>query len=133
MKAKIINLARSKPEEQLLLALSFTDKATVIPFPTNHAKKNTYKWSDEAVSHIREYLLMSTLKILTDGRSATTRSEAMEWMLSDKPHPFSFCVCATDMGMDYTKIRSRVLYMIETLEKNMMNASDSVRLQRNNK
>lgn len=132
MKAKVVNLARSKPEDQLLLTFYFPDKATVIPFPNFDAKTNTYEWSSEAISSIRENLLMSTLKSLTDGRAVSAKSEAMEWMLSDEIYPFSFCVCAADMGMNYIKIRSRVLYMIEALERKMVNASDSVRLQRNN-
>lgn len=123
MQATVINLAGSKLDDQLLLPLYFPDKATVIPFPSAAAKTNTYEWSSRAISSIRENLLISTLKSLTDGRTVAAKAEAMEWMLSDDIHPFSFRICAGDMGLDYIKIRNHVLYMIDALEKKMINAS----------
>lgn len=131
MQAKIINLARYKPGMQLSLSLSLPCKAAIIRFPVNDAKTNTFKWSDDAISNIRERLLMSTLGSLTDGRAVSAKTEAMEWMLSNEIHPFSFRVCADDMGMSYIEIRDRVLCMIDTLERKMTTASDSVLLQLN--
>ncbi len=121
MQAKTPPLARGWPDGQLSLPLFFSDKATVIPFPQmrNDAQANTYEWTAQEISQIREMLLMDSLRNLTDGRATLVKTEVMDWMMSDELEPFSFRTCASDMGFDYIEIRVRVLRMIHLIEKKM--------------
>jgi len=80
---------------------------------------NQFYWCEDSIEGIREMLLMDTLRDLTDGRAALAKDEAMEWMLSDEVHPFSFKVCCNAMGLDHHEVRSRVLYMIDRLESTL--------------
>ncbi len=123
MQAQVIPLERNGPL-QLCLELLFAVKAPVVQFPrrtrpANAAAPCDQQWSDEAISSLREAVLMDTLRNLTDGRATTAKAEALEWMLSDDIHPFSFRVCASEMGMDYEEIRIRVLRMIDSIERKL--------------
>lgn len=78
---------------------------------------NQFYWSDENIAVIRESLLMDTLRNLTDGRASSAKQDAMEWLESNESEPFSFKTCCNELGLDHLEVRSRVLYLIQKLEK----------------
>lgn len=131
MSAHVLSLEREGPS-QLCLELIFSAKAPVLKFQPRAVKAvaalpKAQEWTTDAISCLREAVLMDTLRNLTDGRATTAKAEAMDWMMSDEIHPFSFRVCANEMGMDHIEIRTRVLRMIDSIEKNWSAAKHAVR------
>lgn len=122
MSAHVLSLERDGPT-QLCLELVFGSKAPVLKFPRRNkavvVPPENQEWSADAISCLREAVLMDTLRNLTDGRATTAKEEAMEWMMSDEVHPFSFRICANEMGMDHVEIRNRVLRMIDSIERKL--------------
>lgn len=124
MQAKVIALEQYEAH-QMSLKLFFADKAPVIKHPATRKPvadvPKVQEWTDDDISCLREAILMDTLRHLTDGRSSTAKKDALDWMLDDEIHPFSFRVCVAEMGMDYEEIRTRVLRMIASLEQKTAN------------
>ena len=121
MQAKIVPILQEGHERQLSLPLFFTGKAPVIPFPvSNDSMPNTFEWTAEEISLLRERVLMDSLRSLTDGRATAVKTEVMSWMMSDESLPFSFRTCANDIGMDHIEIRVRVLRIIALLERKLL-------------
>ena len=59
---------------------------------------------------MREYLLKITLRqIIHPQVSEQNWREAMDWVLSDEVHPFSFRVCCEAMMCDFEDVRATTL------------------------
>lgn len=51
-------------------------------------------WVDEDIEELRQFVLHKTIDVILDGRSSLdVRTEAVEWILDESIHPFSFDVC----------------------------------------
>lgn len=66
--------------------------------------------TEDCVSWMREYLLKITLRqIIHPQVSEQNWREAMDWLLSDEIHPFSFRVCCLEMMSDFEDVRENTL------------------------
>lgn len=66
--------------------------------------------TEEYIEWLREYLLKLTLRqILHPQVSELHRREAVEWVMSDEVHPFSFKVCCAALQADHEDVREGVL------------------------
>ena len=66
--------------------------------------------TDDYVEWMREYLLKITLRqIIHPQVSEQNWREAMDWVLSDEVHPFSFRVCCEAMMCDFEDVRATTL------------------------
>ncbi|MCT8950730.1 hypothetical protein [Pseudomonas iridis] len=66
--------------------------------------------TDDYVEWMREYLLKITLRqIIHPQLSEQNWREAMDWVLSDEVHPFSFRVCCEAMMCDFEDVRATTL------------------------
>lgn len=69
--------------------------------------------TDDYVEWLREYLLKITLRQITHSQvSAQNRQEAMDWLLSDEIHPFSFRVCCEALLCDFEDVRDATLAIV---------------------
>lgn len=99
-------------ELNLFVPSKQTSTALIIPFEPR------IDWSDKAVSDLREGVLHHSLRVLADGRvGKVAKVEAMNWMMSDEIHPFSFVVCCSEFGYVPAEVRERTLDMLARLEK----------------
>lgn len=86
--------------------------AKVIPFGTS------VKWSEKNITDLREGILWDTLRTLADGRAGqTAKDDALEWLLSDDTHPFSYKVCCIEFGYEHTKLREQTLALLARLKR----------------
>lgn len=66
--------------------------------------------SDKDISNLRNYVLVKTMKSFLDKRtSLKTRTESLEWLLSDEIQPFSFKVCCANEGVNPFALREKIL------------------------
>ncbi|WP_137887453.1 hypothetical protein [Pseudomonas sp. 2FE] len=69
--------------------------------------------TDDYVEWLRGYLLKLTLRqIIHPQVSEATRAEAMDWMMSDDIHSFSFKTCCNAWEADHEDVRSSTLAII---------------------
>lgn len=73
-------------------------------------------WSDQDIEFLRDGLLKKTLSDLCNHRAGPdVKREALQWMLSDEIHPFSFIVCCMSAGLDSDELRSKALYTLNKI------------------
>lgn len=75
-------------------------------------------WTDEDIVRLRKGVLKKTLSLLADGRSCLrARTEALEWLMDDSIHPFSFRICCEAIEVDAVSLRDKVLKMLKRSKK----------------
>ena len=68
--------------------------------------------TDDYIEWLRAYLLKITLRQIVHPQvSDSTWRDALDWVLADDGHPFSFKVCCTAAGTDFELIRDEVVRM----------------------
>lgn len=68
-------------------------------------------FDEEEIAVIRQKLLYESLnKLSRSNRNKAECAEIIEWIESDDEHPFSFCVCCDECGLNPARLRSMVLY-----------------------
>lgn len=69
--------------------------------------------SEDYIEWLRMYVLKHTLRQITHPQvGSSQRREALDWMLSDVVHPFSFSVCCGAWGANFEEVRLGVLRLI---------------------
>lgn len=69
--------------------------------------------TDDYIDWLREYLLKLTLRqIIHPQVSDKNWREAVDWLLSDEIHPFSFRVCCNASGADHEDVREGTLQIM---------------------
>lgn len=69
--------------------------------------------TDDYVDWLRGYLLKHTLRQLLHRQvSEANRQEALNWLMSDEEHPFSFKVCCVAYDSDHIEVRDGVLSLL---------------------
>ncbi len=69
--------------------------------------------TDDYVDWLRGYLLKHTLRQLLHRQvNEANRREAMNWLMSDEEHPFSFKVCCVAYDSDHLEVRDGVLSLL---------------------
>ncbi len=69
--------------------------------------------TDDYVDWLRDYLLKLTLRqILHPQVSDANWREAVDWLLSDENHPFSFKACCNASGADHEDVREGTLHIM---------------------
>lgn len=88
-------------------------------FPVNVDHQSpVINWTDEDIARIRIGVLKKTLSIFSDGRSCLrARTEALEWLMDDSIHPFSFPICCEAIELDAVSLRDKVLEMLKRSKK----------------
>ena len=114
---QVVPLGGTQLELSLFAPSEQTPTALIIPFEPR------VDWSDKAVTDLREGILHHSLRVLADGRvGEIAKVEAMDWMMSDEIHPFSFVVCCSEFGYVPVEVRERTLNMLARLEKKSIKA-----------
>ena len=90
----------------------------LLRLPDEVRPEQAIKWTDVEIACLREGLLKYSLQVILDGRnSRNTKGEIWLWMESDICHPFSFSVCAAEVGADPDELRASFRYMVRKQEQ----------------
>lgn len=88
-----------------------------LPVNVDH-QGSVINWTDEDIARLRRGVLKKTLSIFSDGRSCLrARTEALEWLMDDSIHPFSFRICCESIEVDAVSLRDKVLEMLKRRKK----------------
>lgn len=97
------------PAQQELVQLGFLDILEMSDEALERLRVHD-EITEEYVEWLREYLLKLTLRQLVHPQvSELHRREAVEWVMSDDMHPFSFKVCCAALQADHEDVREGVL------------------------
>ena len=85
---------------------------------SNPLNAEEVKWTDEEIGQLRLYVLKRTLSSVKDGRTGLrSRTEAIEWMMDESNHPFSYVTCCIDAGFNPYTLRDLVIDSIKRNNK----------------
>lgn len=71
-------------------------------------------WTDDDILLLMDGVMTYSLNQLNDSRSSEEGyQEALEWIMSDELHPFSFLVCAHALGYDPFGLRDATLAIVK--------------------
>ncbi|MBB3105092.1 hypothetical protein [Azomonas macrocytogenes] len=100
---------RKKAPKQRIVQLEFVD-LLALSDEELEALRAFAETTHDYVEWLREYLLILTLRQIVNRQvSEETWREAMDWLLSDEIHPFSFRVCCQAQLSDHEDIRENTL------------------------
>ncbi|MFC1381321.1 MAG: hypothetical protein G8D84_21685 [gamma proteobacterium symbiont of Clathrolucina costata] len=72
------------------------------------------EWTDWEIEQLRLYVLKKTLSLFHDRRNCLkARTEALDWLMDDSIHPFSYVVCCEVAGVDPDTMRAMVVDAIK--------------------
>lgn len=121
MNLKNVVVSLSPPREpQLELDLFGSPEvlrtAEIIPFEPR------IEWTDIGITKLREGILWQSLRVLADGRAGgEAKQDAVDWLMSDDMHPFSFAYCCAELDYDMVSLREKTLEVVKRNRARMEN------------